>query len=153
MTRSLRAKVNKLVREASNVQAFIVLNKKKLHVATVQIHTTASTARVDIWHMVGEQPLQQGKASGYGFDKKAQALGGLMVDGITIYGDCVTDNKTKAFLKRFVKARGLPKFSLAHWEALAEKRGMRFANIYGSVFYISGLERLEAFGYTVIQAI
>ena len=83
----------KQVREskaAQSLSVYIVL-KGKRHVATVQAHYGESRCQVDVWHM-DSTPLQQGSASGYGYDKFTAALSGLTIDGHTL-GDHCGDRK------------------------------------------------------------
>lgn len=99
-----------------SISATVVLNKKGEHVATVQAHySNAGRVTVDVWSTsVGLEgmckradlwaklptdkdyksgafdlwSLQQGSAGGYGYDKHAAALAGLIIDGHTIADHC-----------------------------------------------------------------
>lgn len=98
------------------IGAYIVLNKKGEHVATIQAHySNGGTVRVDVWQTSlaienccnrpelwarlpgGEDykvaawnmwHFQQGKAGGYGYDKFTAALSGLIIDGHTLADHC-----------------------------------------------------------------
>lgn len=196
----------------SSISAYVVMNKKGVHVATVNAHfSNGGTVTVDVWNIGDKaaeacrvaaskcgalkasdfvkavdasrvkrdwgttQPhesfaaydlfgLQQGRASGYGYDKFAAALSGLWIDGQQIADHCGTvanAEKAKAALfKAYVKecdGEWLKRSTREYWEAKAEKLGARFANFrdgrYQSLHFTAGLDRLTALGYTVIQAI
>lgn len=212
----------KQVRETnagSAISAYIILNKKGDHVATLQSHSSG-TVSIDVWthdcltelaclktalktgrlsekaliNKMAEAPdyyssasereewaahelygLQQGKAGGYGYDKFAAALSGLIIDGHTMANHCGSVpecEKTRAsLLKRYwadmhaspehVKSEHY-KTALAkqkEWDEKARKIGASFANwrtetnSYGSLHFQTGLERLEMLGYRIIQAI
>lgn len=135
----------KQVRETKSggeISAWIILNKKKEHVATVQAFY-GQTVLVDVWHMKSDTPLQQGKASGYGYDKFTAALSGLVIDGHEMTDHCGGRLEKKGGWKHEEKA----------------KKGYRFANwdnekkVYTSCFRLEGLKYLQDIGYTVIQAI
>ena len=110
--------------------------------------------------------LQQSSAGGYGYDKYTAALAGLIIDGHTIADHCgrvpEDENKRAALMRAYVRAveSGQPVDDKA-WRAKAWRIGCRFTNWgscgvgerYGSLYFESGLGRLEAFGYRVIQAI
>lgn len=136
----------KQVRETKSgkeIAAWIILNKKNQHVATVQAYY-GNRVQVDVWHMTGDTKLQQGSASGYGYDKFTAALSGLIIDGHKMTDHCGAriDNKEGV------------------WPYEAKpKKGYHFANYsqekggYTSCYRLSGLDYLKAFDYKVIQAI
>lgn len=143
----------KQVRERSNAKAWIILNKENKHVATVQALYTQSAVQVDVW---GEYELiHQRKASGYGYDKFTAALSGLVIEGHKIFDHCGTDESTEKILKDYHS--GKIKETTANLRA--RKIGASFANWnnitkkWGSLHYKSGLDRLTAFGFKIIQAI
>lgn len=156
----------KQVRETTagkSISAYVILNKKGEHVATVQSHySNGGTCTVDVWSENGD-PLQQGRAGGYGYDKFAAALAGLKIDGHTMAdhcGDVPEQSAAKARLfSAYRKALGKPGFDQKAWNAKADKLGARFANYrsedggYSSLHFESGLDRLTMLGYRVISAI
>lgn len=149
---------------AQSVSAFIVLDKKGKLVAKVQAHySNGGTVLVNVWDMTGKLEMQHGKAGGYGYDKFAAALSGLVIDGHTMADHCGSvpecEAKKKKLMQAYLKdARSYHECS-AEYEAKAKKIGARFANWnsvkgkFTSLHFESGLNRLETLGYKVIQAI
>ncbi len=105
----------KQVREThagSSISAWVILNKKGEHVATVNAHySNSGTVTVDVWNRgdavercnaavekhfkaTGKtsrfyhHDLQQGRAGGYGYDKFTAALAGLWIDGQQMANHC-----------------------------------------------------------------
>lgn len=194
-----------MVRDSKQAQAlssFVILDKKGKHVATVQAHYRESLVKVDVWqesiaidnccmreHLWAKLPkdvdyknsawdmwhFQQGRASGYGYDKFTAALAGLIIDGHTMADHCgqvLEAEKARAsLLKRYWSAMHssqkhiLPEHyksalqTQKEWDAKAARLGCRFANwrsetnSYGSLHFASGLDRLEMLGYRVIRAL
>lgn len=146
----------KQVRETKaglSISAYVVLKKGK-PVATVNAHfSNAGTCTVDVW-AIGHE-LQQGKAGGYGYDKFASALSGMVIDGVTLTDHCGKDSKSQRILKNYLKGT----INQEQADKLAKKAGARFANHsketgkYSSLHILAGLDRLELMGYTVITAI
>lgn len=145
----------KQVREtkaAGQISAYVIISPKGEHVATVQAHFTDSgMCRVDVW---GKHSLDyQGKAGGYGYDKFTAALAGAKIDGWQIFDHCGQDDQSKRILGESTVTGHDDQFIQSEIKAL----GMQFANYsdghYKSLYYISGLDRLRAIGYNVIQAI
>ena len=114
--------------------------------------------------------LQQGSAGGYGYDKHAAAMTGLIIDGHTIADHCgqvPEDEKARAALLRaYWKAVKAGKANTAEtrdgWQQKAKRIGCHFANWqqdadgcagWASLHFDQGLTRLESLGYTVISAI
>lgn len=94
----------KQVREttaARSIRAIVIMRGKR-HVATVQAHYGNSRVSVDVWHTDGT-PLQQGSASGYGYDKFTAALSGLTIDGHKMTDHCGA-RKTRHAAQRFGRA-------------------------------------------------
>ncbi len=185
----------KQVRETTaggQISAFVVLNKKGEHVATVNAHySNGGRVSVDVWN-IGEAVarsfdtadkngkvsqasrddrsrsewslfgLQQSSASGYGYDKFAAALAGLIIDGHTMANHCgqvpecekARQSLMRAYLKPWKEG-----VTQKDWDIKARKLGASFANYrtengrYMSLHFETGLRRLELFGYQVIQAI
>ena len=142
------------------IAAYIVLKNGK-EVARVHAHFADSgNVQVDVWDdatiKAGNGP-QQKKAGGYGYDKFTACLDGMIIDGIRLYNHC-GQPRTETDQAMFDKLLAL------HWKQgaqgvqdLARPYGLTFTNYedgkYGSLYMISGLDRLTAMGYTVIQAI
>src|SRR5690606_3731490 len=123
----------------------IVIMRGKRHVATVQAHYGASRVTVSVWHNDGT-PVQQARASGYGYDKFTAALSGLTIDGHRLTDHCGESRK--------------PPRGAKVWPSDAKPpRGWRFANYstdlggYTDCYRLPGLAYLEAIGYSVINAI
>lgn len=162
--------MTKQVRETAagkSISAYVILNKKGEHVATVQAHFSDSgVCTVDVWNQGSsrtEYRLQQGRASGYGYDKFTAALSGLKIDGHDMSDHC--------------GARKSPPKGRTTWPRDAKPpKGYTFANFqtftyssdtgervpladdspdygYGSCYRIEGMNYLKALGYRVIQAI
>lgn len=207
--------MTKQVRETTagqSVSAYVVLDKKGRHVATVQAHySNGGTVTVDVWShgdtanalnwktarangrvsdkdaaaLIASAPdyyttpesredwaafkrfnLQHGRAGGYGYDKFAAAIAGLIIDGHTLANHCgqvpEDEKKRAALLRAYSKAcaageNGNDK----KWRDKAARIGCSFANWgscgvgdrYMSLHFIDGLNRLECLGYRVISAI
>lgn len=204
-----------LVRDTSagqSVKAFVVLDKRGEHVATVHAHFANSgrvtvdvrnhgkaadrclAAAVKSGHVTPSQlvnaitkseakradwgkqdhaalvaydlfGLQQGSASGGGYDKEAAALSGNWIDGILLTDHCGSDAKSQRMMRAYVKDVGTPYATMypkefrSEWNRKAERIGASFANwsdthkAYTSLHVLAGLDRLKGMGYTVIQAI
>lgn len=108
--------------------------------------------------------LQQGRAGGYGYDKFASALAGLIIDGHTMADHCGTVPEAEKARARLFNAyckaaanTGIE--SQKAWDAKAYKIGARFANWdsennrYSSLHFTAGMDRLTTMGYRVISAI
>ena len=181
-----------------SISATVVLNKKGEHVATVQAHySNAGRVTVDVWSTsVGLEgmckradlwaklptdkdyksgafdlrSLQQGSAGGYGYDKHAAALAGLIIDGHTIADHCgqvpEAEKARAALLRAYRRAvvGNAVKTPAARdgWQQKAKRIGCHFTNWqqdadgcegWASLHFDQGLTRLESLGYTVISAI
>lgn len=143
------------------ISARVILNPKGEHVATVQAyHGDACT--VDVWHTRGALDLQQGRASGYGYDKFTAALSGLTIDGHKMTDHCSKEGAPKPPKGRTTWPAG---FKVKRGYTLANYKTFNYgpdgARIplpdadagYSSCFRLEGLKYLEALGYRVIQAI
>lgn len=114
--------------------------------------------------------LQQASAGGYGYDKFAAALAGLIIDGHTIAdhsGSVPESEKARQrILAQYKKAAmvgaGQTVSDRQKWQKKADAIGAHFCNwcthesgaeYWADLHFTSGLSRLEAFGYRVIQAI
>ena len=126
-----------------------------------------------IWH---------GKVGGYGDDKSTAALSGAIIDGIKIADHCGSAEESherakSRLMKRYIDAavRGISHDETKTFTEKARKMGCRFANYtrcddmpsepgnepgevkhgyrYSSLHTLSGLDRLSAMGYRVIDAI
>lgn len=139
---------------AGSLSAYVILNKKGVHVATVQAHYgSGGGVQVDVWG--AHELIHQGKAGGYGYDKFTAALSGAIIDGVKIYDHCGGYAPEEKKLKE--KAVKLYAFDPEKGERFANKHGMSFSNwnngTYTSCYFASGLDRLTALGYRVIKAI
>lgn len=178
----------KQVRETSDASAYVILNKKGEHVATVQFRFGSGGAvQCDVWsRKPGEKYLSlthQKKASGYGYDKRAAALAGAMIEGYAMANHCGQcepegEKKRAAIMRAYIKAaaaHGVLSPEVKQIEKRAAAHGFRFANYcrcadmpsepgdkpgevlhgyrYTSLHVASGLERLEMLGFRVICAL
>lgn len=166
----------KQVRETSaakSISAWVILKKGK-EIATVHAYY-GNTVMVDVWDAgPNSTGPQQGRASGYGYDKQTAALAGLTIGHVRMYDHSEQDDTTRKLLKQYHKAldNWSPNDTCTRieldemWRNKIEKLGMRFANHekatlptgetyyrYGSLYYESGLDRLGLMGFTVIRAI
>lgn len=202
------------VRETSagkSISAWVILNKKGVHVATVNAHySNGGRVSVDVWNigaasvgnsfaiarangrigdadlakLISKAPdyyktdesriewaawesmgLQQSAAGGYGYDKLAAALSGLVIDGHTMADHCgqvpEAEKARAALMRQYCKAMasGDNVKARRHWDDKAARIGCSFANCstekarFDSLYFTSGLDRLRVLGYQVIQAI
>lgn len=111
------------------ISAYVILNAKSVHVATVQAHfSDGGTCLVNVWAhgdavtkknavaaglaKDGEVSseahdamyMQQGRAGGYGYDKFTAALSGLYIDGVRMSDHCGHNEQTEALAKRYARA-------------------------------------------------
>jgi hypothetical protein len=158
----------KQVRELSDTSVSIVLNEKREHVATVQTrHAKSGSVQCDVWSIApGDKHLtltHQKKVSGYGYDKAAAALAGAVIDGVGIADHCGKSDPNTETLKSWIwdtynhaVNNSLP---LEAIHVKARDNGFSFTNWssyegrYLSLHVVSGLDRLERIGYTVIQGL
>lgn len=93
----------KQVRETKagrSLSVYAVVKAGKL-VATVQSHFgDTGKVTVNIWQ--NGEALQEGSASGYGYDKEVAALRGLTIDGHKLYDHAASDDELKLHLARLV---------------------------------------------------
>lgn len=202
------------VRETSagkSISAWVILNKKGVHVATVNAHySNGGRVSVDVWNigtaavgnsfaiarangrisdanlakLIDKAPdyykteesrldwaayqsccMQQSAAGGYGYDKLAAALSGLIIDGHTIADHCgqvpEAEKARARLMRQYCKAMasGDDVTTRRYWDDKAARIGCSFANYstekgrFTSLYFLNGLRRLESLGYQVIQAI
>lgn len=151
----------KRVRETNagkSISAYVILNRKGEHVATVQAHFADSgRVTVDIWHTAHDEEkpwtsLQQGSAGGYGYDKFTAALSGLIVDGHKLTDHCGESATPPKGRKTWPQGAKPPQgFSFANW--INADRSENGEEGWTSCYRLEGLRYLEAIGYRVIQAI
>jgi len=135
-----------------SISAYIVLNKKGDYVAKVTaFYSNGGTCLVNVFSDL--DGFQYATARGGGYDKFTSALAGMQIDGIRLFDHCGRTEGTKALQDK------LPRLSLEVAQKRAANMGASLANYdsgkghYTSVYMDSGLDRLKAFGYRVIQAI
>lgn len=211
--------MSKQVRETTagrSISAYVVLNRKGEHVATVQSHySDGGTVTVDVWShgdatnarnwktarangrvsdkdaaaLITSAPdyyttpesredwaafkrfnLQHGRAGGYGYDKFAAAIAGLIIDGHTLANHCgqvpEDESKRAALFRAYRRAvaasnGGLSTEARKNWQDKADRLGCNFNNWqekdgqagWTNLYFLDGLSRLERLGYRVIQAI
>lgn len=178
-----------------SISAFVILNPKGRHVATVQAHySNGGTVTVDAWNIgddaarrsaiamgnalddagriasgkhAGEYPskvagLQQGRAGGGGYDKFTAALSGMVIDGHALSNYCGVSRKPPKGRKTWPRDAKAPRgFGFSNYQTFTYGPAPDYARIplpeaeqgYSSCYRKEGFKYLEAFGYTVIQAI
>lgn len=145
----------KQVRETAagkSISAWVVM-KGENQVAQVQAHySNSGVVSVDCW-ATPEWEIQQGKASGYGYDKLSAALDGMTIDGHRLYDNCRVDDTLKEIIRKY----DLSEIDEKTFVETLRNIGARPANWsngkYGNAYYEAGLDRLKLMGYKVIQAI
>jgi hypothetical protein len=166
----------KYVRETAagkSISAYVIL-KDGREVATVQMHHGAGCL-VNVWQRHGAYlataaangpapmddateraafdlwAFQQGRATGYGYDKETAALSGLWIDGHELSDHCDSRFRQPApdggAWPRDAKAPA--GWSFTNWSAEALGGAGGWRDCYRYV----GLGYLEALGYSVIRAI
>lgn len=131
---------------------------------------TDDASRLD-WAAYQLCGMQQSSAGGYGYDKLTAALARLVIDGHTMADHCgqvpEAEKARAALMRQYCKAHdGKEHFAdmarvnaRREWDKKAARIGASFANYttekerFTSLHFTSGLDRLTALGYTVIQAI
>lgn len=110
-----------------SVSAYVILNKKGEHVATVKAHfSDGGTCLVNVHD--DKAGFQSATARGYGYDKFTSALSGMTIDGHTMTNHCATSGAPKKpkgcnLYPRGVKA---PKgYSFANYCAISRETGNR----------------------------
>lgn len=126
------------------IGAWIVIDPNGEYVGKVLAHYGQGTVAVDVFDYNGE--FQQGRATGYGYDRFTCALSGLQINGIKFSDHCgeQLDKPDGGFHRDFDVPPG---YSLANFQ------GDSCGNTYGSCFRDAGLNVLQGHGYSVIQAI
>lgn len=170
----------KQIRETSDCAAYVVINKRGEHVATVHArYESGGAVQVDVWDRY--ELTHQKNAGGYGYDKFTAALAGAVIDGHKLadhcrQGDAAHEKKKAALLRAYRRAaaQGLTREQNAVWEQKARRIGCSFANwcrdnaapveadgkggtqhgyMWCSLHTVAGLDRLEMLGYRVIRAL
>lgn len=134
----------KQVRETKagkSISAWVIIKGREGVVAEVHAHYGDSgNVMVDVWD--NHQIAYQGHAGGYGYDKFTAAISGAEIQGIKITDHC-GEQKNKPRGKKYFRANSVP------------PKGYRFANWnsqdngWSNCYRISGLDVLEAYGFTV----
>jgi len=148
-----------------SISAYIVLKNGK-EIATVRAYfSNGGACLVNVYSMNGSE-FQHKRTGGYGYDKFTAALSGLVIDGVTLNDHCGHNEQSEKMFKAYRKACAAQGGEIAYagefqkaWNKKAAKIGAHFANWnrettgFSSLHLASGLDRLRALGYTVIQAI
>jgi len=108
-----------------SVSAYVILNRKGEHVATIRAHfSDGGNCLVNVFD--DKAGFQAATAGGYGYDKFTAAISGLSVDGHKLSDHCGTDGAPKPpkGRKTFPRDYKAPKgYSLANWCSLSRKTG------------------------------
>jgi hypothetical protein len=111
-----------------SVSAYVILNPKGKHVATVKAHfSNGGVCLVNVHDFGGE--FQHAKASGYGYDKFTAALAGMTIDGHAMTDHCSCKKAPKPPKGRLTFPRDYkaPKgYSLANFSYISKATGGRF---------------------------
>lgn len=128
-----------------SISAWVVTDKRGLELATVQAYYAPSGGvQVTVYDRKHGKP-QQGRATGYGYDKLTAALSHLTINGLELVNHCEVGAKFPKGLDHFPRDYKRKGYRTANWSS--EKGG------WMSCYRISGLELLEAYGMRVHQAI
>ena len=72
-------------KEFREVSAYIILNTRKEHIASVHTHSSdTGVFSVEVIHLDDETPDQSSKAIGHGYNKLGAALTGLAIGGVKL---------------------------------------------------------------------
>lgn len=113
-----------------SLSAYIVLNKKGEHIATVRAHYSDSGVCLVNVHD-DKAGFQHATAGGYGYDKFTAALSGMTIDGHKMSNHCSTEKAPKPPKGRVTFPHGfkVPKgYSLANWISVSKATKQK---IYG----------------------
>lgn len=184
----LTVKNQTYISDKANASAYVILNKRGEHRATVQFlfpRDGGGQLRCQVWSIPGDgaglRLTHDKRAGGYGYDKRASALAGAVIDGYSMADHCgyaeESHEKAKTRLMRaYIRAaaNSANRETEKAFEAKAKRIGARFANYcetddtpkspgadggivrgrrYTSLHTDSGLTRLESLGYRVICAV
>lgn len=115
-----------------SVSAFIILNPKGEHVATIKAHwSNGGICLVNVHD--NKAGFQFAKAGGYGYDKFNSALSGLSIDGHIMSDHCSRDGAPKppkgrkTFPRDYKPRKG---YSLADWAFVSKTTGGCFYRDY-----------------------
>ena len=141
----------------------------------------AGSVRCEVY-TPGEGITHRGRAGGYGYDKTTAALAGATIAGFRIADHCGAaepehEARKARFMRAYIRAavRGMTHEDGLTWREKARRMGCSFANWsrspdmpsepgdkpgeirhgyrWTSLHTMSGLERLSAAGFTVINAV
>jgi len=155
------------------ISAYVILNKRGKHVATVRAYH-GSAVLVNVWNHSEDAQLrcararkvkiesertahdafyfQYGRAGGHGYDKFTAALSGLIIDGHELTNHCGARLPLPKGAKLFpCDFKVPPGYALANWTGSREKPDEPQG--YMDCYRKEGMEYLKALGYQVITAI
>lgn len=153
-----------------SISAYVILNKRGEHVATVRAFHGQSTL-VNVWNHTSKAwarcvkarklkgtsertahdlyAFQHGRAGGYGYDKFTAALSGLIIDGHEMTDHCGGRLAMLKGLTLFPRDFKVPPgYALANFHRRDDG-----TEGYMDCYRLQGLEYLKALGYNVITAI
>jgi len=156
-----------------SISAYVILNKRGQHVATVRMfhgqsvlvnvwnHSADALARCAKTRKVNIESdrtahdlfyFQHGRAGGYGYDKATAALSGLIIDGHEMTNHCGVRLPLPKGAKLFPRDFKVPPgYTLTNWTGSREKPDEPQG--YMDCYRKEGLEYLKALGYQVITAV
>ena len=129
----------KWISDKSNTSAWLIFCEDGKLIGKVHaLFSTSGTVRVQVWDWGTDKPVQEGKASGYGYDKLTAALSGCTIDGITLTDHCEHDERATKLLEEYTRTitnaqkEGKPKEVIdaieKEYVEKAKKIGAWFAN-------------------------
>jgi hypothetical protein len=113
---------------AKSLSAYVILNPKGQHVATVKAHFSNSRRCLVNVHCF-KDGFQHATAGGYGYDKFSHALRGMTIDGHAMTDHCSRDKAPKppkgrhTFPRDYKPRKG---YSLANFGRVSKATGGRF---------------------------
>jgi hypothetical protein len=124
-----------------SISAYVVLNKKGEHVATIKAHfSDGGTCLVNVHDFNGE--FQHATAGGYGYDKFTAALSGMTIDGHKMTNHASSEDAPKPpkghklYPRDYQPKKG---YSLANYTSISKATGR---TVYSNDWYEKAYEAL-----------
>ncbi len=140
------------------LSAYLVLSPVGHEVATIHVYKTQNSKGPLKWVDVFQPRSQDNGFSQYKGRDLTNAMAGGKIDGITLYDDCQTDEALQYLLLHYKLAK--TESEKMHIVKMGQDLGASWCNPglddepgWTQLYYITGLKRLEYFGYRVIQVL